>query len=146
MFHSYLSKRVMLLTPFGNPLKVGVGRRSRQDTALALLLGYSSLEEDVAVHAPGDSPGVLHLVVVHTIQGAVADSQHTVIQIGSAGSSEHTRLVQLESRLVSLDGDRHGLLSEGGHQRSIRVCGHISVRHRRNLVTQGINDTCCRGL
>ena len=38
-----------------------------------------------------------------------------------------TRGVQLEGHLVSLDGDRHGLLGDGAHHGRIRVGLHIRV-------------------
>ena len=119
-------------------LKVRVGRRSGQDAALSLLLGHTSLKEDVAIHAPAGSPRVLHLVVVHAVEGAVSDSKHAVVQVGAARGGEHTRLVELEGGLVGLDGDRHGLLRDGGHQCSVRVRLHVSIRRRCDFRIDGV--------
>mmetsp|Transcript_54144 Transcript_54144/g.118036 ORF Transcript_54144/g.118036 Transcript_54144/m.118036 type:complete len:368 (-) Transcript_54144:19-1122(-) len=109
---------------------VGVGRRSGKDTALAgtVVDVATTLEEDVSVHAPAGSPGVLDLVVVGTIgPGAVSDGEDTVVEFSTARVSHDTRLVHLESGLVGLDGDRHGLLGKRGHKGIIGVGLDISV-------------------
>jgi len=110
-------------------LEVGVGRRSREDSALALLLGNTTGEADESPLSPAAAPGVLHLVVVNSIFGSVSNGKDAVIEVGSASGGEHTGLVQLEGGLVSLDGDGDGLLSKSAHQSSVRVNGHISVRN-----------------
>jgi hypothetical protein len=86
---------------------------------------------------PARTPGVLDLVVVSTVEGSVTNSQDTVVKVGSAGTSEHTGLVELEGSLVSLDGNRDGLLVKGRHQSSIGVGGNISVGDRSDLSILG---------
>eukprot|EP00128_Syssomonas_multiformis_P003521 Colp12_sorted_trinity150504_noHs@28039 len=126
-YRTLLATAASSAKPDTRNLEVGEGRRAGEHAALALLLGHTSLEEDVAIHAPRRTPGVLHLVVVGAVQGAVADGQDAVVQVGAAGSGEHTRLVQLEGGLVGLDGDGHGLLSQGGHHGGVGVLLHVSV-------------------
>ena len=103
-------------------------RGHEQDTALATFLILALLHSDVSILTPRGTPGVLHLPVVHTIVSAVANSQDTVVQVGAAVTSVHTRGVQLEAELISLDGHRHGLLVHSGLERGLRVGSHIGVR------------------
>jgi len=86
-------------------LELRIGRRAGKDTALALDLGDTTLQVDVTVRTPVRTPGVLDLVVVKAVQGAVTNSQNTVVQVGTARSSKNTTFVELESTLVSLDGN-----------------------------------------
>ena len=46
-----------------------------------------------------------------------------MVKVRAALSSEHSRLVELESRLAGLDGDGHRLLGQGTHHGAVRV-GH----------------------
>jgi len=112
-------------------LEVRIGWRTHEDTALTLasvVLGTTA-EADVTRFTPRRSPGVLDLVEVKARGGvsAVTDGKDTVIQVGSAITSEDTRLVELEGGLVSLDGDRDWLLVQGRHQSRVRSGGNISV-------------------
>jgi len=110
-------------------LELRVGRRAGEDAALAFLLGGATSDEsDVTLLTPGLAPGVLDLVEVDTVVSAVADSQHTVVQRGTASSSEDTRLVQLEGGLVSLDGDGDRANVQGGHHGGVGVLGDINIR------------------
>merc|ERR1711970_406197 len=79
-----------------------VGWRAIGDAALV----HSTLDQDIAVVSPGFSPGILHLPVVSAAAvGAVTDGKHTMVEVGSASSSEDTTRVHLEAHLVSLDGN-----------------------------------------
>ena len=70
---------------------------------------------NVAINTPGWAPRVLDEEVVLTIFGTIANSKNTVVKSGSAGgSSDDTTGVALEGNLVGLDGDRDGLLGNGG--------------------------------
>jgi len=101
---------------------------------LASVVLSTTTHADVAGFAPRGSPGVLDLVEVKARGGisAITDSQDTVIQVGSASTSEDTRLVELEGGLVGLDGDRDWLLVQGRHQSRVRGSGNISVGKRSN--------------
>lgn len=112
-------------------LKVGVGRRAGEDTALAGSLDTAATgEQDVAIVTPAGAPRVLDLVVVNAVEGAVTDGEDTVVKVGAAGGGEDTRLVQLEGGLVSLDGDGHGALVQGSHHGGVGVLGDIGVAGR----------------
>jgi len=76
------------------------GRQS--NTALVLVADHA----DITRLTPRRAPGVLHDPVVLSASGSITNSQHTVVQIGAAGAREHSRGVELEADLVSLDG--HG--------------------------------------
>lgn len=56
-----------------------------------------------------------------------------MVETGTASSSEHSALVELESGLVCLNGYRHRLLHKSRHEGRVRVLLHIRVRHRSNL-------------
>jgi hypothetical protein len=117
-------------------LKVRVGRRSRQDAALALarVIRGSTGKTDVSTLTPGSAPRVLDLVEV-TASGvsAIADSQDTMVQVSTASSGEDTRLVELEGGLISLNGDRDRLLVEGRHHGRIAILSNVSVGGRSDL-------------
>merc|ERR1719229_1269473 len=104
-----------------------------EDAALALVSVLATVlaDEDVAVNAPALAPRVLHLPVLVAARGAVADGEHSVVEARAAGARQHTRAVELERRLIGLDGDRHGSLGHGGLERRHRVRGHIRVRADR---------------
>jgi len=109
-------------------LEVGVGG-GHEHAALSgsvVVLGATA-QKDVALVSPGGTPRVLDLVVVVTALSSVADGEDTVVEVSSAGASEDTRGVELEVLLVSLDGNRHGLLGEGIHHSAVRVGLDISV-------------------
>lgn len=100
-------------------------RSSIKDTAQ---VGIRALDADVSTLTPGVTPRVLDLPVVNTVIGTVTDQQDTVVKVLAALASEDTRLVQLESGLVGLDGDGDGLLSNGRHQSIDAVRSDVSVR------------------
>ena len=96
----------------------GVGRLLG-DTA-----DVSGTDLDVAVLTPGGAPGVLDEEVLLTVLSAIADSEDTVVELGSAGgTSDNTTGVALEGHSVGLDGDRDGLLGNGGLEGSTRSVG-----------------------
>lgn len=55
----------------------------RGNTALVVLVAR---HEDVTLDAPRRAPAVLHNPVVIRALGAVADSQHTVVQLGAVNT------------------------------------------------------------
>merc|ERR1719359_530666 len=67
---------------------------------------------DVAVVSPALSPRVLHLERV----AVIADGKDTVIKVGAAAAGEDTARVHLERHLVSLNGNRHWSVRDGGLQ------------------------------
>jgi hypothetical protein len=72
---------------------------------------------DVTFITPRWSPRVLDKEVVGTVFGSVTNSEDTVVESGTAsGSSDNTTGVTLEGHLVSLDGNRDGLLGNGSLQ------------------------------
>ena len=79
---------------------------------------------DVAGLTPGGAPGVLDEEVLLTVLSAIADSEDTVVKLGSAGgTSDNTTGVALEGHSVGLDGDRDGLFGNGGLEGSTRLIG-----------------------
>jgi len=94
------------------------------DTSGANVLGH----QDVAGHTPRGTPGVLDDPVVLARSGAKANSQDTMVQLGAASSLEDTIAVQLEARLVSLNGNGDGLLGDGSDELALLVLGNIRVR------------------
>ena len=50
-----------------------------------------------------------------------------MIKLGSTVSRVDTSLVKLEADVVGLDGNRDGLLVDGGHQSFLGVDGHIGA-------------------
>ena len=80
------------------------------DTANAI-----STDLDVALVTPGWAPRVLDEEVVLSGFVAIADSEDTVVKLGSAaGTSDNTTGVTLEGHLVGLNGNGDGLLGNGG--------------------------------
>jgi len=75
--------------------------RSIGDTALV----HATLDENVTVGTPGCTPRVLHLPVVSAALGAIADCEHTVVEVGAAAAGQHTAAVQLEAHLIGLNGN-----------------------------------------
>jgi len=70
------------------------------------LEGGAGLDDtDVTLVTPGWAPRVLDLPVVLARVGTVTDHEDTVVEVRATGTREDTILVELESRLVSLDGD-----------------------------------------
>merc|ERR1719183_1932932 len=104
--------------------------RAISDTALV----HATLDQDVAVHTPRCTPGVLHLPVVSATLRAKADGEHTVVEVGSAVACEHTAGVHLEAHLVGLDGNAdwasvgHGI-EEVGLVADVLVTGHTTLRN-----------------
>jgi len=74
---------------------------------------------------PASTPRVADEHVVLATLGSVANSGDTVVEVGTASSAgENSRFVSLEDRLVSLDGDRHDSLGDGGVELARAVSGH----------------------
>jgi len=122
------------LTP--NNLEVRI-RSSIKDTAQ---VSIRALDEDVAILTPGRTPGVLYLPEISSVFSTVTNNKDTVVKVLAALASEDTRLVQLEGRLVGLDGDGDRLLRNGGHQSGDAVRGDIGVGLRSRLSDVGV--TC----
>ena len=81
------------------------------DTAGTIAI-TSSDEVDVALVSPACCPGVLHdVVALALVVGAVADSEHTVVEFSVAWVELILRVVdttgvELEGNCVGTDGDR----------------------------------------
>jgi len=77
---------------FFSLVAVHVGVRRHVQNA-ALVGGAAFLEEDVAVHAPGGAPGVLHLPVLGFVvgPGAVAHREYSVVEAVAAAAEERER-------------------------------------------------------
>lgn len=115
-------------------LQVGVGR-GIQDTAQVII---GSQDLDVTILTPGRSPGVLHQPVLGTVLLTVTGKQNTVVKSLTAGAGKDTTRVVLESQLVSLDGDRHGLLGNSGLQSGDTTSLHVSVGLGGNVGVVGV--------
>jgi len=81
------------------------------DTAAASAIGDTDL--DVAVSTPTGSPGVLDHVVLLTVRSTVADSENSVIKVGSAAGADNSRGVVSEHTLVSFNSDSDRSLGYG---------------------------------
>ena len=82
-----------------------------EDTA-----GVGSVGGDshVSVVSPRWAPGVLDEEEVLSVEGSVSNSEDTVVELGSAGSSRNdTGVVHLEDSLVGLDGNGDWLDVDG---------------------------------
>jgi len=112
------------------------GVRGRQgDTALIDAFNKSNITR----FSPRRSPRVLDNVVVQASLGAVADSQNTMVQVGTARSSEDTRGIELEGGLVSLDGDGDGADSaDGGQQVGLGAGLDVLVRGQSGGLGAGL--------
>jgi len=81
---------------------------------------------NVSLGSPGGTPGVLNEEVVLARLGSVADSEHTVVEFGSATVGNDTVSVSLESHLIGLDGNRDWSLGKGSLKLLARcVLSHI---------------------
>jgi len=102
-------------------------RGGHSDTALTRGGGGGgTLEEDVALHTPASAPGVLNIPVVRATESAVADGEDTVVEGGAAGIGHDTAGVELPVHTRSINGHRHGLLSNGGGQSSFTVGSDVN--------------------
>jgi hypothetical protein len=81
------------------------------DTAAAITIFNTDL--DVAAVAPSGSPGVLDKVVFLAALFTVADSEDSMIRVGTAARANNTSAVVLEDRCASPNGDRDGTLGNG---------------------------------
>mmetsp|Transcript_5108 Transcript_5108/g.16878 ORF Transcript_5108/g.16878 Transcript_5108/m.16878 type:complete len:288 (+) Transcript_5108:792-1655(+) len=101
-------------------------RRLRGDAAHILAPHHA----DVPLLAPRAAPRVLDLPEVEAGVGirAVAHDEHAVVELLAAHVGvQHPGLVQLEGRLVRLDGNRDGILSDRSHERVLVVDWHVLV-------------------
>mmetsp|Transcript_2336 Transcript_2336/g.4841 ORF Transcript_2336/g.4841 Transcript_2336/m.4841 type:complete len:257 (-) Transcript_2336:655-1425(-) len=90
---------------------------------------------DEASLAPRRAPRVLDLPKIHARVGisAVADDEHAVIKLLSAERRvEDARLVELEGRLVRLNGHRDGALGHRVLQRNLVVLRHVFPAGQRH--------------
>ena len=89
--------------------------------------------------------------------GAVADEEHTVVELLAAGvgvlDADDTGLVGLESGLVGLDGDGDGADGNGGHEASLSlhvleasVLGNSLAGLLADAGAAGAGDVGVRGL
>ena len=68
-----------------------------------------------------------------------------MVELGTAGTSEHSAGVRLESHLVGLNGHRNGLLGDGGHESRGGTSLHISVRSRGGTSNRVASTTAGAG-
>merc|ERR1719183_91626 len=102
---------------------------------------------DVTLLSPGWAPRVLDEEVVITVLGTVADGEDTVVESGSALlGSDDTGLVTLEGHLVSLDGDRDGLLHKDSLHSRDRLGGDILETGDLNSATSSLGFVTLSGL
>ena len=94
----------------------------------------------VSLLSPGGSPRVSEDVVVLASLGSVSNKGDGVVDVGSAlGRVEHSRGVELEDQLVSLNGDRDWLLGNGGHGLAGGSLGGVHiVAHLHTGVSVGV--------
>ena len=96
------------------------------DTADSLSRDHGEL--DVSSITPASAPGVLDEPVVLAALGSPSGSEHGVVKSGSTFSAvKDTATVELENRLVGLNGDGEGLLCKGGLHGGDVVGGDVSV-------------------
>merc|ERR1719171_1304906 len=98
-------------------------RDMRASSRSALTLASPSLlDQDIARHTPGCTPGILNLPVIHATQRAIADCQNSMVQLGRTRPCQHTALVKLKSTPVGIDRNRARLLGNRLHHRT-HICG-----------------------
>ena len=100
-------------------------RRLHSNSALSLRGSSVSGEADVPLISPLGSPRVLHDPVVLSVLSSVSNSQDSVVQLGSTVSVKDSRRVELESTLVSLNGNGDGLKSNSSLESSFVVGSNI---------------------
>lgn len=96
------------------------------NTALARTCFGDVGQLDVALVAPGRAPRVLDEVVVYTRLCAIADSENTVVKVGSTGVKGrgvviYTLGVELESKSCTVNGDGSWALLDGSHECALGV-------------------------
>ena len=75
-----------------------------------------SSNHNVSTHSPTSSPWIFHLEVVLSIVATITHCEHSVIQICSTVSIVNSWLVQLEGKVICLNGNWCGLLVDASHQ------------------------------
>ena len=89
----------------------------------------SDSDLDIALVAPGCTPGVLDEVVLNAVGvSSVANCENTVVQGGSASSGgDDTGLVVLENSCIGFNGNRDWTLGKGSLELSWAVDRDICV-------------------
>jgi len=88
----------------------------------------SAADLNVTGITPGGAPRVLDEEVRSTVLSAIADSEDSVIEGGTAGgSSDNTRGVELEDHLVGLNSNRDGLFVKSSSELVGVVGGDSSI-------------------
>jgi len=90
----------------GKSLVVGI-HTTHETTALPIttVLVAVFTQSNVSFFSPSLAPRVLHFPVVLSSLGSESNHKNTVVQAGSAISSENTGAVELESSLVSFNSN-----------------------------------------
>ena len=102
------------------------GERLHLDAADTLAVDDGHL--DVALVTPGGVPGVLDEPVFLAVLGAVADSEDSVVEAGSAQFGvQDTGLIHSEDVRVGVNGNSEGLSGESGLHLCDVVGGHAGV-------------------
>jgi len=89
-------------------------RSTEKKTTLSTADLLTTLDENVAVHTPAATPGVLDLPVFVAIRvGTVTNGKNTVVKAGAAVANKDTLAVELEGKLISFNGNGNRLLGNG---------------------------------
>jgi len=109
-----------------------------EDTASTISVVELSDGGDINVTrvTPRSTPRVLDDESFKNTDLLVADSEDSVVNGGTATSGDDTRLVELEDRLISLDGNRDGGINQSSLQ-LVRALGSDSLVARGDLNSLG---------
>lgn len=103
----------------------GVGS-SHLDTTFSFTVSVS-LDVDESLISPSVSPRVLDFVVLLSAEASVSDGKDSVVKVGSAVSCVDSALVELEGKVVSLDGNWNGGLGNCSQQAVLFINGDLSA-------------------
>ena len=104
---------------------VGLGRRALESADSGAALVHGSLDSEVSLFSPGNTPGVLQKPVVLALVSSISNHEYGVIQVGTApGAVDNSGCVALEDLLVGFDGNGDGSLGTSSLQSSGAVLGH----------------------
>jgi len=128
-------KMVVVLAVAGTRL-VGQGGHG-SDTAVVVPV---PAHQDVTAHAPRGTPGVLDDPVSLAASLAVADREHTVIQLSgrAGGLIVDTARIHLEGGVGCIDGNAGGALRNLGLQIRLAAGGNVDISCQSGSAVGGI--------